>query len=178
MRPKIQKPITFKNNCGCIVNTKVLEKAMIWYCKFKTLKSAKTIFMHGKYPAVSCYNDKIHVHRLIMCYVSGYILPSNLYVHHKDGNKLNSSIDNLEIINASYHQSIHNNGKVLSDNHKKLISEAIKKRRGISTKERTDVSVKNVNEMFQNGNTITDISRHFSCGWSTIKRIINNTTNG
>lgn len=173
MRPLIQKKILFDNTCGCVVNHDVLEKALIWYSKLNTLKSPRKIFMYGNYPAVSSYDSKIHVHRIIMCYVSGFILPNDMYVHHKDGNKFNSSIDNLEIMEMSKHQSIHNIGKTLSDSQKKLISDANRRRKGISTAPRTDIPISKVKSMFENGNTIAEISRYFYCGWSTIKKIIN-----
>lgn len=174
MRPLIQRKIEFSNTCGCIVDYKFLEKAIVWYSKGNPVKSVKKIFMHGKYPAISCYDKKIQVHRLLVCFKLGYMLPTNLYVHHIDENKLNASIDNLEIIEMSKHQSMHNANKKLSIEHRSLISEANKKRKGTSIKKRTDIPITEVFSMFREGKNVTEISKKFDCGWSTIKSILTN----
>lgn len=49
------------------------------------------------------------LHRLIFEAVHGEI-PKGYCVHHKDGNKLNNCILNLELLNMKYHQNIHNVG--------------------------------------------------------------------
>lgn len=62
-------------------------------------------------------------HRLIWEDVYGEICSSD-YIHHKDGNRLNNCILNLEAINKSKHQSLHNLGKTVSDETKKKIGNA------------------------------------------------------
>lgn len=63
-------------------------------------------------------------------YDIGEDLDSNQYVHHKDGNKLNATLSNLEILELTQHQSLHNKGKVLSGEHRKknCVSQQKKKR--------------------------------------------------
>jgi len=172
MRPLFQRKIKFENSCGCIVDFELLEKALLWYANGRTMKSLKKIFMYGKYPAVSCYNNKIHVHRLLMNYKYKRILPRTLYVHHLDENKLNALENNLSVIEMSKHQSLHNSKKILTKSHKNKISEANKRRRGISSKKRNDIPIEQVIQMYSEGMNITDISKEFKCGWSTIKKII------
>ena len=77
---------------------------------------------------------KIHIHRLLMMYKLQSDINENLYVHHKDGNKLNAQLYNLELIDSKKHQSIHNKNKKLSAKHRRKISEANKKRKGIKIK--------------------------------------------
>lgn len=110
---KIQKEINFINICNCQVDYELLKKAMLWY-SVKPLYSRHTIFMYGKYPAISIYNKKIHIHRLLMMYKLKSNIDKNTYVHHIDKNKLNTNMDNLELINNKEHQSYHNKGKKIN----------------------------------------------------------------
>nr|DAO32532.1 MAG TPA: hypothetical protein [Caudoviricetes sp.] len=64
MKPNIQKPLKFINKCNCIVDYDLLEKAILWFAK-DVIFEVKSIIMYSKYPCVSIYNDKIHIHRLL-----------------------------------------------------------------------------------------------------------------
>jgi ribonucleoside-diphosphate reductase alpha chain len=59
---------------------------------------------------------KDRLHRLIATDVLGVDLEGKV-VHHKDGNKLNNSIENLEIITQSEHAAQHNNEAVDAGSH-------------------------------------------------------------
>lgn len=64
------------------------------------------VYMNGKYPAIFVDGKNRHVHRLqwerhFGCIPDGYI------VHHKDGDKCNWSIDNLELLNRKDHLASH-----------------------------------------------------------------------
>lgn len=110
----VQKPIWFVNKAEVIVDKGLLEMAMLWWADYfygKPIAGRKVIFLHGKYPGVAIFKDKIHVHRLIYCYITKKVLRTGQHVHHKDGNKLNSILDNLELLDASFHQSITNKGR-------------------------------------------------------------------
>ena len=120
MTPLTQKHITFNNMANCIVDLDLLEKACVWVSD-RPLISKKTISLHGTYPAVSIYHKKWHIHRLLMSYVSGRLLPRNEYVHHKNENKLDCRIENLQIMNVFEHQSMHNKGKIISEQQKEQI---------------------------------------------------------
>lgn len=48
-----------------------------------------------------------HAHRFVMQKIIGRKLSSKEHVHHKDGNRLNNSLDNLEIMDASQHARLH-----------------------------------------------------------------------
>lgn len=104
-----QKPITLVNTCGAIYDEQLLIEAMLWFTT-EPMVATKKVFMYGKYPAVAIHRHKLHIHRLIMAYLNNG-LPRSTYVNHKDENKLNSSVDNLELLDASTHQRLTNLGR-------------------------------------------------------------------
>src|SRR5215213_3644840 len=52
-------------------------------------------------------NGTMGVHRLIMELILGRRLENWEHVHHKDGNRLNNSPDNLEVVNGREHNRAH-----------------------------------------------------------------------
>lgn len=170
---KRQRKITFINSCDCMVDFDLLEKAMLWYSD-KPLYSQKIIYMYSKYPTISIYDKKIHIHRLLKMYELQSDINENLYVHHIDGNKLNAQLNNLELIDSKKHQSLHNKDKKLTIEHRNKIAEANKKRKGIKIKKRVDMP--NLQEYLKMGYTINKISKIYGCDWSTVKnRLYENT---
>jgi len=170
MRPKKQSKIMFANTCDCTVDLALLEQAVIWYADGKTLKPHRKIYLHAKYPAVSIYNEKIHIHRLIMMYLHKNIFDKNMCVHHADGNKLNNSIRNLELIRDSLHGHIHNKGKTLSVEHRNKIAKANRKRKGFRRGyTRRDITSKMVFDMKSSGLSFNKISIALNLDRSCVK---------
>lgn len=66
------------------------------------------VYMNGDYPAIFLNNKNVHIHRLEWMKHYGEI-PKGFIVHHKDENKLNWSIDNLELLPRSVHILKHKN---------------------------------------------------------------------
>ncbi|WP_413485557.1 hypothetical protein [Brochothrix thermosphacta] len=168
MTVKIQKEIRFINECGCIVVEKDLAAAILWYQNRPTL-SEKKIYMHGRYPAVSIGDVKIHVHRLLMQYWLGIKLPFNASVHHLNENKLDARKENLSIFINSAHNSNHNKGKVLDKEHKRKISEANKNRKGMKMKKKHNIPTYQLKDLLNFGFSINYIASLYKCNWSTIK---------
>ena len=164
---KTQKKLEFINKCNCKVDYDLLEQAMLWYSN-KPIYSKKAIFIYSKYPAVSIYEKKIHIHRLLMMYSLKSDFNKNLYVHHKDGNKLNAKLENLELIEKEKHQSHHNKGKILTENHKQKIAKANEKRKGMKIKKRVDMP--NLQEYLKQGYSMYKIAKIYGCTWDAVKR--------
>lgn len=170
MTVKNQRPIEFINKCGYIVDYRELEKAILWYQK-KPTTSKKSIYTHGYYPAVSIHKEKIHVHRLLMMYWTGEVMPTNSIVHHIDGNKLNSSKNNLSVVNNSEHQRYHNKGKTISEEHRLKISDNNRLRKGKRTKaKRTDVTPFMVYNLKHAGMSFNKISIKYGMDWGCVKQ--------
>ena len=127
------KSIKFEYHCACMVDEKELKKAIKWYSN-KPVTRLKTIFLYGQYPAISIYDTKIHIHRLLMMYWLKRDLERNEYVHHIYNNKFDCTRQCLNLQNANKHQSLHNKGKILSQSHKNKIRKANKKRKGMKYK--------------------------------------------
>ena len=168
---KEQKPIIIKNCCNAIFDENDLKKAIIWYAK-QPVSRIKTVYMYGNYPAVSIYSEKIHIHRLLMMYWLKRNLDRGEYVHHKDRNRLNATKDNLELINAHQHQSLHSKGKKLSEEHRRRIIEANKKRKGKKLKKRVNIPIEELKILLTQGWSINKIAKYYNCDWSTIKNRI------
>lgn len=174
MTVKKQKRINFNNECNCLVDENELEKAILWFQKSPTLGNKK-IYMNGKYPAVSIGNIKIHVHRLLMQFWIGEKLPFHASVHHMNENKLDARMENLAVVINKAHNSNHNKGKKISEEHKKKIIEANRKRKGIRMKRKYDIPTNQLKDLLKHGISIRYISHLYNCDWTTIKsRIIEN----
>lgn len=71
-------------------------------------------------------NHNKFLHRLIYEDFWGVKLIPQIYIHHKDGNKSNNCILNLEAMLGSTHSKLHNLGKTVSEETRKKISKAHK----------------------------------------------------
>ncbi len=134
-----QKPIEFINECGCIFVSQDLANAIKWYSP-NPVTRIKTIYLYGDYPAISIYEQKIHVHRLLMMFWLKRELDCSEYVHHGDGNKLNDLRGNLTIQISSEHQRIANEGRKQTPEHiAKRINATTKTRYGHSIYEHPEL---------------------------------------
>jgi hypothetical protein len=81
------------------------------YNKEITLKLDTTLgylyFIDVEHPLATGNSGRVYLHRHLASIHSNKWLSSSEHVHHKDGNKLNNSIDNLEILSAKEHAALH-----------------------------------------------------------------------
>jgi hypothetical protein len=159
----------FNNTCNCLVDYQILENSIIQECLRKgiTPKQNYKIYIHRGYSCISIKHDKVDVHRIIGNYINGNLLNSNIFVHHKNGNKFDNQLDNLEILTNSEHIKIHKIYQKADIN--KLKQNAIK---GCISMSRKDFTKQNVIDMKNKGLTYLQISSILNCGYNTVKRRI------
>lgn len=64
------------------------------------------VYIDGKYPAIYLNNKNYHLHRYVWEQANGPI-PKNMVIHHKDFNRGNWSLDNLEMLTRAEHIKRH-----------------------------------------------------------------------
>lgn len=64
------------------------------------------VYMNGEYPAIFLNGKNQHVHRVQWVKYYGDI-PAGFIVHHKDENKMNWNIENLELLSRAEHIKKH-----------------------------------------------------------------------
>ncbi len=166
---KIQMPIRFINDCNALVDCNELSAAAIWYAESPIL-SVKHIYMHGKYPAISIGKKKIHIHRLLMMYWLHAEIPIQYFVHHVDGNRLNATKENLSLVYSSTHQSLHNKGKIISDEQKAKIITFNHNRKGKRGKYKVNVTAAQVYDLKSQGYSFNKISHILNLDWGCVKQ--------
>lgn len=166
---KFQKPIQIENDCNSIVDYNELRNAILWYSN-KPQRSVKHIFMYGKYPAVSIYGEKIHIHRLLMMYWLQIHIPREYSVHHINENKLDARKENLALLLGSSHNSKHMLGKTPSSIVREKLCEFNHSRKGKRQPfKRADITLEQVEKMLKAGYSIHRISLELGCSWETVK---------
>lgn len=169
---KEQKKIRFINDCNTKVDVDLLEQAVIWYAG-SPVASIKHIYKHGNYAAVSIFKQKIHIHRLIGLFLMKEKSCKD-HFHHKNGDKMDNRIENIERINPSVHISRHQKGRTISDFQRERIIETNHLRKGSRSKHhRKDVTSEMVYKMRSEGMSFNQISLMFNLDWSCVKQRYN-----
>lgn len=71
-----------------------------------TIYDGHKVYIDGKYPAIYLNNKNYHLHRYVWEQANGPI-PKNMVIHHKDFNRGNWSLDNLEMLTRAEHIKRH-----------------------------------------------------------------------
>jgi len=85
----------------------ILMKAHLLGLKRRGKGRKDRVYTYDGYITVSSEGDRYQVHRRVMENHIGRKLSTKELVHHKDGNRKNNSIENLEILSRSEHMKIH-----------------------------------------------------------------------
>lgn len=107
----------------------------------------------------------------------GRKLSSNEFVHHKNEDKRDNDIENLEILSKSEHARLHHKGRPKSEQHRKAISDALKGRPNIYCRKFSDEDVRFMRSHYIPRNReygIVALAKKYSVNKSTIRSIIHN----
>ena len=112
------------------------------------------------YMTLCIKNKKYYIHRLVMESYIGRKLEKFEQVHHKNGNKIDKRIENLEIINIKEHQRIHAKKQKLG-----------KDRKGISPINKTNIEkIKQIKELRQKGIFLEKICEIVGLSYPTVQK--------
>lgn len=128
----------------------------------------KNGYLHGR------KNGKHYLmHRYVLEYYNGEI-PENFHIHHKDGNKENNDISNLECINGHEHSSYHSNKRdknILRENIKKAQEYAIIWHKSEEGRNWHSIHAKEVAEKLRN-EKVTCICEFCGKEYKTVKNML------
>ena len=124
------------------------------------------------YKAIKVNGKKIDEHRYVMEQYLGRPLSRYEIVHHKDGNKRNNDINNLEVMDLSQHTKLHRTGIERSTETKKKISKILYGRKSPCRK-LNDEQIGQINKFHEEGISSRNIAKIFGVSHTTIDNIIN-----
>lgn len=152
--------MTFTNECGCIFDKDLLEKAVDKYCKRNNVycNDKHRIVLHNNYPTIVISRKHLYVHDLIRAYL--YHTRKDFVVHHADFNKLNNSAENLMYITKSRHTKIH-----ATCIWQKIKAENIEVKR---SPVRKDILDDDIRRMKEEGIPVSKMAKILNCHYNTI----------
>jgi hypothetical protein len=141
-----------------------------------TNKNVKEKFkMASKYKKISVNGRKIDEHRYIMEQHLGRRLESWEVVHHKDGDKFNNDLSNLELMTREEHSREHMLGNVISYDVKKKLSES-NKGKHYHNRKLSDEQVRYIRLLSEDGMSGRAIARKLNLDRNTVHSILRSET--
>lgn len=116
-KKRLEKNTNICDNCGKEFIRNINKNNILKFCSVecsrKYMRGINSPFYNGGcinsqgYKIITINGKQFYEHRIIIEDFTGRKLNYDEDVHHKDGNKLNNNVDNLEIINKGEHGRIH-----------------------------------------------------------------------
>lgn len=154
------------NECNCIVDSDLLIKLIQNKCigLNKPFKPPYRITaQENGYARICIAHHWFRVHRLIGEYLHGDL--GNNHIHHKDSNKLNNDINNLELLTPSEHAEETYAVQYVSREHLKSYGSRMR-----NIIRRNDVTKEKIEQLLKQGYTKTEVSKLLKCGTNTVFR--------
>lgn len=128
-----------------------------------------------KYKGLKINGKRIDEHRYLMQKALGRTLLSNEIVHHKDGNKSNNDLSNLEILQRSEHSRMHTKERFKNAEAREKVREKAKRNAALVYKKNV-LNRDQVNEIRNLKGSMTQVklAEKFNVSRCTINRILNN----
>ena len=114
----------------------------------------------------------IDEHRHVMEQFLRRKLKKNEVVHHKDGNKLNNNIENLQLMTDTEHRRLHAKERKISFETKQRISNKLKHRPRYNKRKITDIELINMVKDYKKGMKLRQVDRKYNLSNGTFGTII------
>ncbi|MBP3573851.1 MAG: HNH endonuclease [Prevotella sp.] len=129
-----------------------------------------------QYKGIRVNGIKIDEHRYIMEQHIGRKLSRYEVVHHKNGNKRDNRIENLEIMNLSEHTRSHNIGKKVSEKTREKIRKNHIGKPNLSCRKLNDEIVEKILDMKKDGISNRKIAKLFGINHQSVNDLVNGKT--